>query len=341
MSELRENLVSGRWVVVLMDRVKEGSGDLEHVGRIASDDEAVEHDPKCPYCGGNEHMTLPEVSLVRAEDNPDSREWIVRVVPNNQPVLSPTGEPVVRRHHIHQFIAGVGSHEIVVESPLHNVEPYDQSLDRFAAIIATYRDRVVALQNDRRFEYVSVIRNHGLVNGLGTQHPCSEVIALPVVPRDVQDELKQSDEYFEFHSSCVVCDLIKSELAVETRVLLKNDAFIAITPYAARVPYEIWILPTRHASSFTSITDAETREMALCLGRVLLALADDLGDPPYSYYIHTAPARAGDLRHYHWHLELIPRMTTATGFEYSTGIPVNPMSPEQNAVFLNRKLTVS
>ncbi|MGB4218956.1 MAG: hypothetical protein WBK63_07670 [Bacillota bacterium] len=342
MSEFRENLVSGRWVIVLTSGTRDAASGLEFVGkgRGTREDEGADYDPKCPYCGGNEHMTLPEVSLIRGQDGSDSGEWIVRVVPNNQGVLRPTGEPVVRRHHIHQFITGVGTHEIVVESPHHSVQPYDQSLDRFAAIIGAYRDRVAALETDRHFEYVSVIRNHGIERGLGTSHPCSEIVALPFVPVDVQAELKQSEDYYEFSSSCVVCDLIQSELSAETRVLLRSDAFVAIAPYAARVPYEIWILPTRHASSFVAITDAEAREMAFCLGRVLLALAEDLGDPPYSYYIHTAPARAGDMSYYHWHLELIPRVTAVTGIEYGTGIPVNPMSPEQSAAFLSRKLTV-
>lgn len=345
LSEVRKDIVSGRWVIVSTDGAKEVVGHLERLrnGRSGREDEAeaVEYDVKCPYCRGNEHMTLPEISLIRDEDSPDPDDWIVRVVPSNQPMLRPTGEPAVRRHHIHQFIAGVGSHEVIVESPRHNVQPYDQPLDKFAAIIATYRDRMAALETDRRFEYISVMRNHGPGDDPGSTHPCSEIIALPLVPVAAQEELRQSKDYFEFYSNCVICDLIKSELSANTRVLLNNDEFVAITPYAARVPYEIWILPKRHASSFTSITDAETKEMALCLGRVLLALAEDLGDPSYCYYIHTSPARMWDLDYYHWHLELIPRLMGVTGIEYSTGVPVNAMNPEQNAAFLNRKLTVS
>lgn len=334
MSEIRKDLVSGRWVIV------GNNGISLPESRQADEDDSPDYDPKCPYCGGNEHMTQPEVSLVKAQDDPDSDEWIVRVVPNYQPILKPVGEPVVRRHHIHQFISGVGSHEIIAESPVHSAEPYDQPLDKFAAVIATYRDRMLAVGSDRRFEYVSASRNHGRLAGSVSTHPCSEIIAMPLVPMAVQEELKQSADYYDFASSCVVCDLIRDELSAKLRIAMENDAFIAITPYAARVPFETWIVPRRHSASFTDITDAETKELALCLARVLLVFAEDLGDPPYSYYIHTSPARVYDLEYYHWHLELVPRLTEAIGVDYGTGIPVNLMSPEKCATFLNRRLTV-
>lgn len=343
MSELRKNLLSGRWVIVSTD----GSSRSEHLhdSRRAEEDRtgesAASYEQKCPFCKGNEHMTLPEVSTVRPDDDPDSAEWIIRVVPNSRPALRPVGEPVVRRHHIHQYISGVGSHETVVESPQHNVEPYDQPLDRFAAVMGTYRDRMLALEGDRRFEYVAAFRKHGELSGTASSHPHSEVMAMPLVPMAVQDELKQSKDYFDYSSRCVVCDLIRDELSAGIRVVLEGEEFIAVTPYAARVPFETWIVPRRHSSAFTTITDAETKALARSLARILLVLAEDLGDPSYTYHIHTAPARVTGLEHYHWHLELIPRMAATSGLEYGAGIYANPASPEGDAAFLSRRVTVT
>ena len=343
MSELRKNLLSGQWVIVSTG----GTRRLEHpnerleTGAGGDADAAADYDQKCPFCKGNEHMTLPEVSLVRAEDDFDSKDWIVRVVPSSHPALRPVGEPVVRRHHIHQYISGVGSHEIVVESPQHNVEPYDQPLDRFAAVIAAYRDRMLALEGDRRFEYVSVFRNHSRMPEAVWRHPRSEILAMPLVPMAVEAELEQSKDYYDFSSRCVLCDLIEDELSAGMRVALQSDDFVAITPYAARVPFETWIVPTRHSCAFTTISDGETKALARTLAHILLVLAEDLGDPAYTYHIHTAPARVTGLDHYHWHLELIPRVSSSIGLEYSTGVYVNPMSPEDNAAFLNRRLTVT
>lgn len=343
LSELRKNLLSGQWVIVSTG----GTGRLEHphgrpeAGQGGDGNEAADYDPKCPFCRGNEHMTLPEVSLVKAEEDSESPDWIARVVPSSHPALRPVGEPVVRRHHIHQYISGVGSHEIVAESPQHNIEPYDQPLDRFAAVIATYRDRTLALEGDRRFEYVSVFRNRSRVSEAVSRHPRSEILAMPLVPMSVENELEQSKEYYDFSSSCVLCDLIKDELSAGIRVVLESDEFVAITPYAARVPFETWIVPTRHSCAFATISDSETKALARTLAHILLVLAEDLGDPAYTYHIHTAPARVTGLDHYHWHLELIPRVSASIGLEHSTGIYVNPMSPEDNAAFLNRRLTVT
>lgn len=343
MSELRKNLLSGQWVIVSTG----GTRRLEHrhegleTGAGGAGDGAADYGPKCPFCKGNEHMTLPEVSSVRAEEDSDSPEWIVRVVPSGNPALRPVGEPVVRRHHIHQYISGVGSHEIVVESPRHNIEPYDQPLDKFAAVVATYRDRMLALEGDRRFEYVSVFRNRSRMSEAASRHPHSEIIAMPLVPMAIENELEQSKDYYDFSSTCVLCDLIGDELSAGIRVVLESDEFVAITPYAARVPFETWVVPTRHSCAFTTISDAETKALARTLAHILLVLSEDLGDPDYTYHIHTAPARVTGLEHYHWHLELIPRVSASIGLEYSTGIHVNPMSPEDNAAFLNRRLTVT
>jgi UDPglucose--hexose-1-phosphate uridylyltransferase len=237
---------------------------------------------------------------------------------------------------------GIGAHEIVIETNKHTANIADLGEEQVTKIINAYIDRIRDLEKDSRFKYVLVFKNHGWVAGGGrVQHSRSQLIATPVTPKRVKEELAGSRHYYEHHERCIFCDLIKQELENKERVILDIDGFLAITPFASRFPFEVWILPKKHSPDFITLDMAMRREFACILKQVLLKLKVGLNDPPYNYIFHTAPFRREKVGYwksidydYHWHIEIMPRLTRVAGFEWGTGFYICPLPPENAAKFL-------
>ncbi len=240
------------------------------------------------------------------------------------------------------MMSGVGAHEVIVETPDHNVELADLPEARIVKVIQVFRDRMHDLGGDDRFKYVLIFKNQGYLAGASLPHAHSQLIATPVTPKRVKEELTGAQRYYEFKHRCVFCDIIKQETQLtRERLVLENDAFAVIAPFAARVPYEMWIIPKQHSCDFVSITDGERQGLAEALKQTLLKLRTALKSPPLNFLIHTAPfrrPRAGywaTIQHdYHWHLEIIPRLTRPAGFEEGSGFYINPVPPEEAAATL-------
>jgi UDPglucose--hexose-1-phosphate uridylyltransferase len=197
-----------------------------------------------------------------------------------------------------------------------------------------FRDRFLDLKKDRRMRYVLAFKNHGEGAGASLEHSHSQLIALPVVPRTVAEELEGSKKYFELRDRCIFCDMIRQEISTGSRVVVETEQFVAICPYAARFPFEVWVLPRRHFSHFEDTDAAAFHNLGWVMPAVLREIDKVLEHPAYNFMIHTAPLQEPELGYYHWHIELIPKLTKVAGFEWGTGFYINPTPPEEAAKFL-------
>jgi len=336
MPELRKDPVIGRWVIIATERSRRPDqfGAKSHHGAT---------EKPCPFCEGKESQTPPEVYAIRPKSNlPNSPGWDLRIVPSIAPFLRIDGALDRRGQGIYDVMNAIGAHEIVIETNKHIGNIADLGEGQIEKIITCYIDRMVDLEKDRRFKYVLVFKNHGWAAGAGgIRHARSQLIATPVNPKRVKEELVGARRYYEYHERCVFCDLIKQELQSKDRLILDIDGFIAIAPFASRFPFEVWILPKKHSCDFANLQIPNRIDLARILKKVLLKLKKGLDDPPYNYILHTAPFRrkkAGYWKSidydYHWHIEIMPRLTRVAGFEWGTGFYICPLPPERAAKFL-------
>jgi UDPglucose--hexose-1-phosphate uridylyltransferase len=335
MPELRKDPIIGRWVIIATERAKR-----------PDDFKAPESGPpegECPFCEGRESHTPPEIRAVReGHSRPNTPGWKLRVVPSIKPILRIEGKLDRRGQGVYDVMNGIGAHEVIIETPQHIDNICDLDTQQIVHTINFYKERLIDLEKDPRFKYVLIFKNYGWAAGAGrVRHSRSQLIATPVNPKRVKEELAGAHRYFEYHERCVFCDLIKQEMASKERVLIDIDGFIAIAPFASRFPFEVWILPKKHSCDFIKLESSDMKDLAEILREVLLKIKKGLGNPPYNYILHTAPFRRfkpGYWRtvdqDYHWHIEIMPKLTRVAGFEWGTGFYICPISPEKAAEFL-------
>ena len=335
MPELRKDPVVGRWVIISTERSRRPTNFTPVV--------MEKSDAGCPFCPGNEDNTPPEVMAFRpAEGRPNGPGWSVRVVPNKFPALQIEGTLDRRGEGLYDKMNGVGAHEVVIETPDHTQDLADLSVEHLQLVLEAYRQRAVDLHRDRRFRYVLIFKNHGAQAGATLEHPHTQLIATPIVPKLVQEELDGARRYFELKERCVFCDIVQQETDEMNgrRVVSTSERFVALEPFAPRFPFETWILPREHDASFQNVTDAgEFADLARILKDTLARLNLALDHPPFNFVIHTSPVSDGDLEYYHWHLEIIPSLSRVAGFEIGSGFHINPTPPEDAAQYL-REITV-
>jgi UDPglucose--hexose-1-phosphate uridylyltransferase len=233
---------------------------------------------------------------------------------------------------------GIGAHEVVIESPGHDDSFSDFSPAKMALVFKAYKDRIIDLEKDFRFKYVMVFKNHGKAAGASLEHSHSQLIALPILPRMIVSELDGARSHFKYKERCIFCDIIRQEIRQNERVVCQNDRFITITPFAPRTPFEMWILPKRHASAYYSLDDAELHDLAEIFSESLRRLNKCIANVPYNFVLHTDPLRSGGLEYYHWHFEIVPKLTSIAGFEWGSGFYINPLPPEEAALYLRESL---
>jgi UDPglucose--hexose-1-phosphate uridylyltransferase len=329
--ELRRDPITGRWVIISTDVERRPSD-------FAQDHAPPRGDRPCPFCAGNEARTAPEVLAYRDGGGPNQAGWRLRVVPNKFPALRVEGELKRQGEGIYDRMTGIGAHEVLIETPDHIVNQAELSEQRIEDLFWAYRDRILDLRRDRRLRYILLFKNHGAAAGSSLDHTHSQLIALPVVPKRVQEEIAGARQYFKLRERCVFCDIIHEELSARKRVVLENDAFVVIAPFASRFPFETWLLPKQHGNDFASLGDAELLLCARALGDALKRTRQVLSDPPYNFIIHTSPLKDHEEEVVHWHLEIMPRLTRVAGFEWGSGFYINPTPPEEAADFLRNAL---
>jgi UDPglucose--hexose-1-phosphate uridylyltransferase len=327
MPELRKDPIVGRWVIIATERGKRPVATRTEPTQPQGTD--------CPFCVGREGDTPIEILAYR-ERNTKANEpgWRVRVVPNKFPALQIEGDLSKRGEGIYDKMNGIGAHEVIVECPQHESSMANLSEENIREVLWVYRDRLVDLKKDPRFVYGMLFKNVGAAAGASLEHSHSQLIVTPIVPINVWEEMNGALEFFGYRGRCIYCDMIHQELASDKRIVLDAQNFVILTPFASRFPFETWIIPKNHNSHFENIQRTEVEELGTLLKTILMKLEIALDRPAYNYIIHTAPFDTQPLPHYHWHMEIIPRLTRVAGFEWGTGFYINPVPPEQAAGYL-------
>jgi UDPglucose--hexose-1-phosphate uridylyltransferase len=256
------------------------------------------------------------------------------VVPNKFPALGIEGNLNRQAEGMFDKMNGIGAHEVIIETPDHNATLATLPAKRIEDVLWTFRDRILDLKKDRRFKYILIFKNHGEPAGASLEHAHSQLIALPILPIYVVEELEGAKQYYIYKERCVFCDIIRQETDSGSRVVAENEDFLTIAPYAPRFPFETWILPKRHESAFENSSSHMFENLAKAI-KTLLTKADRvLDNPPYNLVIHSSPVQDPSNDHYHWHIEFMPKLTKTAGFEWGTGFYINPTPPEEAAKFL-------
>ncbi len=328
MPELRKDPITGRWVIIATDRAKRPSD-------FAREKVQIKGTSFCPFCTGNESKTPAEIFAHRQDGSPrNAPGWTLRVVPNKFPALGIEGSLDRQGEGLYDMMNGIGAHEVIIETPDHRMTLATLPVSRVEAVLWAYRERILDLKKDRRFKYMLVFKNHGEAAGASLEHTHSQLIALPVVPKRVSEEVHGAREYYGYKERCIFCDIIRQEAESGVRVVSENSDFIALSPFAPRFPFELWIVPKVHLSAFENSQKREFEQLAAMLKDMLVRLDKVLDYPAYNYIIHTSPVAEPTDDYYHWHLEIMPKLTKVAGFEWGTGFYINPTPPEESAKFL-------
>ncbi len=328
MPELRRDPIVGRWVIIATERARRP----QDVGRVRE----VPRGGLCPFCPGQEDKTPREVYVAgRSPSAPaNGPGWKVRVVPNRYPALMIEGDLDREPVGIYDRMNGVGAHEVVIETPDHAAELAGLPEADVTEVLFAFKARILDLRNDLRFRYILLFKNQGANAGATLEHSHSQLIALPVTPRQVSEEIEGARSHYAHRERCIFCDIVVQERKDRSRLIFENEEFVVFAPFAPRSPFETWIVPKRHESNF----EAEPRErLGLCaaaLRSTLKRLAVALGDPAYNFIIHSNPLRDAPSPSYHWHIEVMPALTHVAGFEWGSGFHINPVPPEEAAEFL-------
>ena len=334
MPELRKDPVVGRWVIISTERGKRPS-DFQS--------EQVEEDSGfCPFCEGNEDKTPPEILAYRdSSTQANSPGWDLRVVSNKFPALRIEGEMEKAGVGMYDKMNGIGAHEVIIETPDHHKKFHMHSPNSLARVFEAYKSRLMDLNKDRRFKYILIFKNEGRRAGASLSHPHSQLIATPITPKRVREELEGAKTHYNYRDRCVFCDIIREELSQGYRVIFENDGFIAFCPFASRFPFEIWLLPKRHDPDFQSLNRDEMLGLSEAFIAIMAKLAAALNNPQYNFVLHTGPVRWPRMGYwvtldydYHWHIEIMPKLTHVAGFEWGSGFYINPTVPEEAAEFL-------
>jgi UDPglucose--hexose-1-phosphate uridylyltransferase len=229
---------------------------------------------------------------------------------------------------------GIGAHEVIIETPDHQKHMSDLTDSEIENVLWAYRDRILDLKKDARFRYAMIFKNHGAAAGASLEHTHSQLIATPIVPVNVREEMKGALEYYNHKERCVYCDIIRQEMQDGRRVVYENTDFIVLEPFAPKSPFETWVLPKSHDSAFEDCQKNEYSNLANALRVTLRKLYRALDNPPYNLMLHTSPFTEMFNPHYHWHFEIMPTLTKVAGFEWGSGFYINPTPPEEAAKFL-------
>ncbi len=327
MPEFRRDPVTGRWVIISAERAQRPQPRNLHGNSTNTS--------PCPFCAGNEGMTPPEV-LVRRADQTDSGKggWTVRVVPNKYPALVNDSDLLVHKDELYEWMNGLGVHEVIIESPEHLENMAMLSEKQLEAVLSAYRDRMLDLRADHRWKYILVYKNQGVEAGATFPHAHSQLVALPIVPKAALEEIDGAKRFYDAAGRCIFCEMIQKERDDRRRIITEQKSLVAFCPYASRFSYETWILPKKHASRFEAGSKDFYLELARILRSTLIRLDRRFDHPPFNYVIHSSPVTEFESDYYHWHMEIMPRLTQVAGFEWGSGFYINPVAPEDAARLL-------
>jgi UDPglucose--hexose-1-phosphate uridylyltransferase len=327
MSELRKDPITGRWVIISITRSKRPSS----FGNIPRQ----ESPQMCPFCPGNEESTPAEVLAYRRNGTlPNKDGWFLRVISNKYPALRIEGSLSRRPNGIYDQMDGIGAHEVIIETPEHHKDLADLSVEEIKNVLWAFRERTVDLMKDHRFKYILIFKNHGEAAGASLEHSHSQLIATPIIPKRVEEEIRGAQKYYDFRERCIFCDIIRQELTEKERIVSDYGDFVTFTPFASRFPFETWLLPKQHLSHIVDISSETYIYLAEALKDSLNRIRVALNNPSFNFIIHTSPVGNEYDEVFHWHIEIIPKITRVAGFEWGSGFYINPTRPEDAASFM-------
>jgi UDPglucose--hexose-1-phosphate uridylyltransferase len=337
LSEFRKDPLRGAWVITENQRVRQ-----PREFRIDRQQPTI---TICPFCPGQESKTPQEVFALRPDNTAANRPgWQVRVVPNKFPILRIEGELNQQVTGLNQSMRGIGAHEVIIETADHRRSLEQLDVAETTAVLKAYRARLLDLRQDSRFRYLQIFKNHGIEAGAPLPHSHSQLMAVPITPPVTRSELNTCREHFLSTGNCLICDLLAQEISDSRRVVFNDGRFVILAPYASCFPFELRLFPLQHNHDFALQNDQELADCAKALQDMLRRLYRLLEDPPYNFILHTAPpihssaSKPGSWetlsRDYHWHIELVPRLSQIAGFEWGSGFFINPLPPEDAARFL-------
>jgi len=325
MPELRLNLITREWVIIATERAKEPDYFRQKRNRKILPDFLT----SCPFCPGNEHKTPDEVMRI-----PNNGSWLVRVIPNKFAALSSEGQMLRTNEGLKHLVSGVGKHEVIIESPSHNILTALLPIENIINVIKTYRERFIAVYNDPLVKHVIIFKNQGDASGTSIMHPHSQLIGTPVTPLQVRDRISEARRYFDHIGECMMCSSLKDERSDGRRIILDTDHFTTFIPYAALSPFHTWIFPKRHHATFGDIHDVEIIDLAHHLKTILSKLYYGLENPDFNYVIRSESPKEFESDYFHWYLSIVPHVSQSSGFELGSGMYTNSSIPEEIAEFL-------
>jgi UDPglucose--hexose-1-phosphate uridylyltransferase len=327
LTELRQDIVTGDWVVIATGREKRPEEFAEQKREIVEEN----NDKKCFFCYPEETNQEKDVLIYKNSDD----DWSLRVFPNKYPAFSCQGEVNHFEEGPYFGMDGVGYHEVIVTRD-HKKQIANLDSLQVAEIIDAYQDRYIDLMNKKNVNYIEIFHNHGKEAGASVVHPHSQLLAIPVISPYVKGELDGAESYFRQNKHCVYCTMAEWEISHQKRIIFENDNFIAFCPYASRAAFEVWVMPKKHKPYFERMGNEEKIQVGEALKISVEKIFQALKDPAYNFYLHTSPCDGKDYPHYHWHIEIIPRTSIWAGFELSTGIEVSTIEPETAAEYLKK-----
>ncbi len=334
MPQMRQDPTTKEWVIIASERAKRPHDFRKEKPPL----EKPPFKKECPFCPGNEHLTPLETLAYRRGGPPNGPGWWVRVIPNKYPALTLDGSLERKEEKgFFRLMDGVGVHEVVIGSPVHNQISSLMNDYQVSEVLLAYRERYLALREDPKIKLIIIFKNHGLAAGTSLEHTHSQIVGTAVVPSNIRKKLQEAARHYDDHGICVYCEMIGEELSTGNRILEETDKYVVLHPFASRFPFETWIVPKEHQASFGAISMEDSKKLAVVLKTTLHKIYSKLNDPDYNYVIHTAPVKDEMEDYYHWHLQIIPRLTTTAGFEMGSGIYINVSFPEETAAFMREK----
>jgi len=327
-SELRQDLVTGDWVVIATGRAKRPKEFSEHKRQ------KMKEDPKkpCFFCFPEE--TGQEKDVLIYQDSEGG--WTLRVIPNKYPAFSRGGRVKHAEEGPYFMMDGVGYHEIIVTRD-HEKQIAELDTYKVAEIFDAYQDRYISLMNKKSVNFIEIFHNHGVEAGASITHPHSQLVAVPVISPYINLELNGAEDYWRANKKCVYCTMVEWEMEHKKRVVFENDEFLVFCPFASRMAFETWVIPKKHKPYFERTSVESKVKAGEALQVAISKIFKGLNDPAYNFYIHTSPCDGKDYPHYHWHIEIIPHTSTWAGLEMATGIEISTIRPEDSAEYLRNE----
>lgn len=322
MSEIRYNAITGDWVIIAVERARRPMSFADAVSRA----EIPPFVEACPFCRGNESASPDEEFRL---DGPDGN-WRIRTVHNKFSALSDKGEPT-QVGPARMTINGVGRHEVIIESPLHNHTIAFHSDQEISNLLSVYRQRFETFYQDPRVKHVILYKNHGPEAGTSLEHPHSQIVGTPVIPGQVIQRLELAEKSLKETGKCLYCQTLADEVTEGKRLVAETEHFVAFIPFASLSPYHVWIFPKVHSACFSTASAAAMADLGPLLVSILGKLYTALRNPSFNFVIRSLAPQEAALPYFHWYLAIVPRLSKAAGFELGTGMYINSSVPELSA----------